>query len=200
MQGYGRVLINDLTVLSGVDPSRYVPANGAAYPNSGFGSQLRQIAQLIKSDLGLEVASLSIGGWDTHSGQGGGQANGQQAGRHADFANGLGAFYRDLGTRMNDVVVVTMTEFGRTAAENDSNGTDHGHASSWFVIGGNVNGGVYGTWPGLMTAQLNDGRYLEHSIDFRDVMGEVLTRHMGNSSLGVLIPSHTFRPVGFLPA
>jgi len=200
VQNYGRVLINDLTVLSGIHPSDYVPANGAVYPNSGFGSQLRQIAQLIKSDLGLEVASLSIGGWDTHSGQGGGQTNGQQSQRHQDFANGLGAFYRDLGTRMNDVVIVTMTEFGRTAAENDSAGTDHGHAGAWFAIGGNVAGGIYGAWPGLATSQLEDGRYLDHSIDFRDVMGEVLTRHMGNANLTTLIPNHSFQPVGFLPA
>jgi uncharacterized protein (DUF1501 family) len=200
VQGYGRVLINDLTVLSGVDPSTYVPANGAVYPSTGFGSQMRQIAQLIKADLGLEVASLSIGGWDTHSGQGGGQPSGQQSQRHQDFANGIAAFHRDLGTRMNDVLVVTMTEFGRTAAENDSNGTDHGHASAWFVVGGGVIGGIHGQWPGLATAQLNGGRYLEHSIDFRDVMGEVLVAHMGNSNLSPLIPNHSFQPVGFLAA
>jgi uncharacterized protein (DUF1501 family) len=198
VQENGRVIINDLAVLSGINPNTYVPANGAVYPNSGYGTQLRQIAQLIKADLGLEVAALSIGGWDTHSDQGGGQTNGQQARRHQDFAQGIAAFATDLGTLMQDVVIVTMTEFGRTAEENASRGTDHGHASAWFVAGGPVRGGIYGPWPGLSTAQLEDGRYLDHSIDFRDVMGEILSVHMGNNQLGVLLPGHTFQPVGFL--
>ncbi len=198
VQQNGRVIINDLAVLSGINPSSYVPANGALYPSSGFGTQLRQIAQLLKAGLGLEVAALSIGGWDTHSDQGGGQTNGQQASRHRDFANGIAALHTDLGALMQDVVIVTMTEFGRTSQENASRGTDHGHASAWFVAGGAVRGGVYGTWPGLAPSQLNDQRYLEHSIDFRDVMGELLTRHMGNTQLGALLPDHTFQAVGFL--
>jgi uncharacterized protein (DUF1501 family) len=198
VQENGRVIINDLAVLSGIDPNTYVPANGAVYPNSGYGTQLRQIAQLVKAGLGLEVAALSIGGWDTHSDQGGGQSNGQQARRHQDFAQGIAAFATDLGTLMQDVVIVSMTEFGRTAQENASRGTDHGHASTWFVAGGPVRGGIYGAWPGLSTAQLEDQRYLDHSIDFRNVMGEILSRHMGNNQLGVLLPGHTFQPVGFL--
>jgi uncharacterized protein (DUF1501 family) len=198
VQEHGRVMVNDLAVLSGIDPNTYVPANGAVYPNTGYGRQLKQIAQLIKSGLGLEIAALSIGGWDTHSDQGGGEATGQQARRHQEFANGISALYTDMGTQMADVVVMTMTEFGRTAADNGSRGTDHGHASAWFVAGGSVNGGVYGGWPGLAPNQLLSGRYLDHSLDFRDIMGEVLTRHMGSTNLAALLPGYTARPVGFL--
>jgi uncharacterized protein (DUF1501 family) len=197
VQNNGRVIINDLAVLSGIDPNTYVPENGATYPSSGYGTQLRQIAQLIKAGLGLEVAALSIGGWDTHSSQGG--ANGQQASRHRDFSTGIAALYKDLGpARMDDVVIVTMTEFGRTAEENASNGTDHGHASAWFACGGKVNGGIYGAWKGLSPSQLFDGRYLDHSIDYRSVMGEILTKHMGNTNLNVLLPGYTPAAIGLL--
>jgi uncharacterized protein (DUF1501 family) len=198
VQEHGRVMVNDLAVLSGINPNTYVPANGAVYPSSGYGRQLRQIAQLIKAGLGLEVAALSIGGWDTHSDQGGGEANGQQARRHQDFAAGIAALYTDLGAQASDVVIVTMTEFGRTSADNASRGTDHGHASAWFVAGGSVRGGIYGGWPGLAPTQLLSGRYLDHSLDFRDVLGEILTRHMGNSNVGALLPGHTLSPVGLL--
>ncbi|MCK6554510.1 DUF1501 domain-containing protein [Candidatus Binatia bacterium] len=198
VQNSGRVVINDLAVLSEVDPRSYVPANGAVYPNSTFGTQLRQVAQLVKVGLGLEIAALSIGGWDTHTDQGGGQTNGQQSRRHQDFARGIAALYADLGPMMQDVVVLTMTEFGRTARENDNRGTDHGHAGAWFVAGHAVRGGMYGAWPGLGTAQMVRGRYLDHSLDFRDVMGDVLTRHMGNTDLATLLPGHTYTPVGFM--
>jgi uncharacterized protein (DUF1501 family) len=195
---HGRAVVNDLAVLSGVDVAGYQPANGAVYPSSTFGRQMRQIAQLVKSDVGLEVAALSIGGWDTHSSQGGGESSGQQASRHRDFAGGIGGFYADLGARMNDVTIVTMTEFGRTAAENGSGGTDHGNAAAWFVAGGAVRGGVYGTWPGLTTPALLHGRYLSHNIDFRNVMGDVLTRHLGAIDLATILPGHTYRPVGLM--
>ncbi|MGD9764057.1 MAG: DUF1501 domain-containing protein [Candidatus Binatia bacterium] len=193
---HGRAVVNDLAVLSGVDTAAYRPANGAVYPSSGYGRQLRQIAQLIKEDVGLETAALSIGGWDTHSSQGGGEPTGQQARRHQDFAAGIAALYTDLGTRMSDVTIVTMTEFGRTSADNGSGGTDHGHAAAWFVAGGAVRGGVYGTWPGLGPTQLLRGRYLNHSIDFRDVMGDVLSAHLSNANIAAVLPGHTYRPVG----
>ena len=196
--GTGRAVVNDLAVLSGIDTSTYQPANGAAYPNSGYGRQLRQIAQLIKSDVGLEVAALSIGGWDTHSNQGGGEANGQQARRHQDFAGGIAALYTDLGARIADVTIVTMTEFGRTSAENGSAGTDHGNATAWFVAGGDVRGGVYGSWPGLAENQLSRGRYLAQTVDFRDVLGDVLTNHLGSTNLASILPGHTYRPVGLI--
>ncbi len=194
---FGRVLVNDLAVLSGIDTDSYVVENGANYPNSTFGRQMRQVAQLIKEGVGLEVAALSIGGWDTHSGQGG--ATGRQASRHGDFSAGLAALYTDLGpSRQDDVLTVTMTEFGRTALENASGGTDHGHAGAWFVIGGAVNGGVYGAWPGLDVDSMVRGRYLNHSIDFRDVMAEIVANHLGNADLATVIPGHTPTPLGIV--
>jgi uncharacterized protein (DUF1501 family) len=197
--GHGRAVVNDLAVLSDINTATYVPANGAAYPNSTFGRQMRQIAQLIKEDVGLEVASLSIGGWDTHSNQGAGEANGQQARRHQDFAAGIAALYVDLGPRIADVTIVTMTEFGRTSAENGSLGTDHGHASAWFVAGGDVRGGIYGTWPGLGANNLLRGRYLNHSVDFRNVMGDLVANHLGNpASIANVLPGHSYTPVGLI--
>lgn len=196
--GTGRAVVNDLAVLSGIDTASYQPANGAAYPNSTYGRQLRQIAQLIKSDAGLEVAALSSGGWDTHSNQGAGEANGQQARRHQDFAAGIAALYADLGARIADVTILTMTEFGRTSAENGSFGTDHGNAASWFVAGGDVRGGIYGTWPGLAGDRLSRGRYLAHTVDFRDVMGDVLANHLGSSDLATILPGHRYQPLGIV--
>ncbi len=196
--GHGRAVVNDLAVLSGIDPNGYQPANGAAYPASPFGRQLRQIAQVIKSDLGLEVAALSIGGWDTHSNQGGGEGSGQQARRHQDFAGGIAALYDDLGAGIADVTILTMTEFGRTAAQNGSFGTDHGNASAWFVAGGDVRGGIYGSWPGLASDQLSNGRYLSHSVDFRDIMGDVLSHHLGSSDLATILPGHSYQPLGII--
>lgn len=195
----GRAVVNDLAVLSGVDPSTYVPANGAVYPNSTLGRQLRQVAQLIKAGLGLELAAVSIGGWDTHDGQGGGAPGGTQARRLQDFGGGIAALWTDLGPAlMLDVTVLTMTEFGRTAAQNGNGGTDHGHAGAWFAAGGSVRGGIYGNWPGLAAQNMVRGRYLNHSIDFRDVMGDVLTRHLGNQDVANVLPGHTYRPVGFM--
>jgi len=197
--GSGQAVINDLAVLSGIDPSTYRPANGAAYPSSAYGTQLRQVAQLIKADLGLEVAALSIEGWDTHSSQGGGETSGQQARRLLDFATGIMALWTDLGPAlMRDVTVMTMTEFGRTAADNDSGGTDHGHATAWFVAGGSVRGGIYGSWPGLSAQRLYHGRYLDHSIDFRNVMGDVVVHHLGNPDVADVLPGFTYQPIGLI--
>jgi uncharacterized protein (DUF1501 family) len=195
----GRVVVNDLTVLSGIDTISYRPANGALYPTSTYGVQLRQVAQLIKSGVGLEVAALSIGGWDTHNNQGGGESTGQQARRHQDFAAGIAALWTDLGPgAMVDVTVLTMTEFGRTAAENGNGGTDHGHAASWFVAGGSVRGGIYGSWPGLSVPNLVRGRYLDHSIDFRNLMGDVLVRYLGNPDVADVLPGFNYQPVGVI--
>lgn len=194
---HGRAVVNDLAVLGGIDVTSYRPANGAVYPSSFFGRQMSQVAQLIKGDLGLEIAAVSIGGWDTHNGQGGGESTGTQAKRHQDFAGGIAALRADLGaSAMRDVAIVTMTEFGRTAADNGSGGTDHGHAASWFVVGGSVRGGVYGTWPGMTTQNLVRGRYLNHSVDFRNVMGDLLTRHLGNADVADVLPGFSYQPVG----
>ena len=195
---FGKTAVRDLSVINSIDPSQYSPANGAVYPDSSYGQQLQQTAQLIKAGVGLEVAALNIGGWDTHRNQGSGNVDGRQFQRFQEFAKGIAAFYTDLGGRMNDVVILTMTEFGRTAAENGSKGTDHGNASTWFVIGKSVQGGIYGVWPGLRTEQLYLGRYLKHNIDFRNVFGEVLTQHLGNTSLNLVFPGYAYQPVGFL--
>lgn len=197
VQGSGRVMVNDLTVLSGIDTASYVPANGAVYPSTNVGRQFKQIAQLIKQDVGLETVSLSIGGWDTHDNEGG--AVGYMADRMKDMSGCIRAFYTDLGSRMDDVLVMTMSEFGRTSAQNANGGTDHGHATVWFVVGRPVTGGVYGTWPGLASNQLQDGRYLNHSVDYRNVMAEVMVRHMGEPNVGTVIPNWTYAPIGFLP-
>jgi len=164
-----------------------IPVSGERYPAGRFGVGLAQIARLIKADVGLEVAFTEIGGWDTHANQGG--ATGQLANRLAELAEGLAAFYRDLGDRMDDVVVLTMSEFGRTARENGNRGTDHGHANVMFAMGGRVRGGkVYGRWPGLAPEALNEGRDLALTTDFRAVCGEVLTRHLGQKELTKIFP------------
>jgi uncharacterized protein (DUF1501 family) len=175
--------------LKRVDPAQHRPANGAVYPRGDFGRSMLQIAQLIKSNIGLEIAFAEIGGWDHHVNEGG--ARGQLANLLRQFGAGLAAFARDLGDRMDDVVLVTLSEFGRTAAENGSGGTDHGHANAMFVLGGGVRGGrLYGTWPGLDRSQLYEGRDLALTTDFRDVLGEVLTRHLGAGRLDRIFPGH----------
>ena len=179
-----------MRMLRAADPQRYRPANGAAYPRSQFGQRLRQIAQLIRADVGLEVAFADVGGWDTHVNQGG--ASGQLALRLGDFAQGIAAFVADLGDRMDDVLVLTMSEFGRMARENGTRGTDHGHAGAMFAIGGPVRGGrVHGRWPGLAREQLHDGRDLALTTDFRAVFGEAVTRHLGAAEPERIFPGFT---------
>lgn len=185
--------LNQISALRGLRSNGYRPSNGAKYPQSDFGKALANIAQLIKARQGLEVATVDIGGWDTHSDQGA-----RQPQRLAELASGMSALYKDLTAHRNELVILTMTEFGRTAKENASRGTDHGNASAWLALGGGVNGGIYGEWPGLSTGQLYQGRYLAQSIDFRDVMGEVLRRHLQATSLSAILPNHNPRAVGFL--
>lgn len=188
--------------LEAAHPGRLRPANGAAYPSSPFGRALQQIAQLIKSDLGLEIAFTDVGGWDTHVNQG--ASEGQLAGRLADFGRALAAFATDLGERLADVTVLTMSEFGRTVAENGTNGTDHGHATAMMVMGGSTRGGrVYGRWPTLDPAGLFEGRDLAVTTDFRDLFAEVLVRHLGATDLDVVFPgyqSDSGRWLDLLPA
>ena len=155
----GGEMIEAMKILRAANPTKYQPREGAEYPRSPFGQRLRQIAQLIKADVGLEVAFADVGGWDTHVNQGG--ATGQLANRLSDFARSVDALVTDLGDRMEDVVILTMSEFGRTARQNGSGGTDHGHAGCLFVIGGPGKGGrVFGRWPGLEQEQLNVGSAL----------------------------------------
>jgi uncharacterized protein (DUF1501 family) len=175
-------------MLKTADPSKYQPENGAEYPRSGYGEALRQIAQLIKADVGLEVAFAEAGGWDTHVNQG--SSVGQLAGRLDDFARGIAALARDLGDRMSDVVILTMSEFGRAVAENGNRGTDHGHGNAMMIIGGqNVRGGkVYGRWPGLAREQRYEGRDLAVTTDFRSVFSEVVRGHLSVTDTTTIFP------------
>jgi uncharacterized protein (DUF1501 family) len=174
------------------------PDNGAEYPRSAFGEALRQVAQLIKADLGLEVAFTELGQWDHHANEG--AAVGQLAIRLDDFARGIAAFNQDLGDRMADVVLVTMSEFGRTLKENGARGTDHGHGNAMLILGGPVKGGkVYGRWPGLEPTQLWEGRDLAITSDFRDVFAEIVTGHLGARDVSGIFPGYTYKQrLGFL--
>jgi uncharacterized protein (DUF1501 family) len=170
----------------------YVPANGVQYPNSAFGQSLMQIAQLVKSRVGLQVAFAEVGGWDTHANQG--AERGQLANRLKEFGDALASLYLDLGDRMNNIVIMSMTEFGRAIRQNGSGGTDHGHASSLLIAGGPVKGGkVYGEWPGLASEQLHDGRDLAVTTDFRTVFSNVLTDHMRVGDASRIFPGFSQR-------
>ncbi|MCP5053618.1 MAG: DUF1501 domain-containing protein [bacterium] len=175
-----------------LDPGSYTPDNGTVYPETEFAGQLKEIAQLIKAGVGLETATIDVGGWDTHSGQGNGE-NGRLADQLTLLDGGLAAVVADLGEWMEKVVILVTTEFGRTAAENGSGGTDHGHATSMFVLGGNINGGrILGQWPGLVTEQLYEGRDLAVTTDFRRLFGEVLEQHMKCNNLGHVFPGYDY--------
>jgi uncharacterized protein (DUF1501 family) len=176
--------------LAQANPGQYQPDNGAQYPTSDFGKGLLQVAQLIKADLGLEVACVDLGGWDTHSAEG--VTSGHLPDLLNDLSTSLHAFATDLGSRMSGVTVVTMSEFGRRVKENASGGTDHGSGSCMFVLGGQVNGGkVYGRWPGLAPEQLYGPGDLAPTTDFRTVLGEVVEKRLGNSALDSVFPGFT---------
>jgi uncharacterized protein (DUF1501 family) len=180
-------------ILKSADPQKQQPENGAVYPNGPLGNSLKQVAQLIKSNVGLEVAFTDVSGWDTHAGEGG--AQGQLANNLTNFSNAIAAFTQDLGSRMGDVVLVTMSEFGRTVRENGNRGTDHGHANVMIVLGGGVKGGkVYGKWPGLSSQQLYENRDLAITTDFRDVFSELLTKQLNVPSLKSVFPGYDASP------
>lgn len=175
----------------------------AAYPDTGLAKNLREVARLIKADIGLEVAEIDFGGWDTHNNQGG--ATGGYANRVRELTEGLSAFTTDLADRLEDVLVVTMSDFGRTARENGSRGTDHGWANCMLALGGPARRAakqagkpVIGTWPGLESHQLNQGRDLKDTTDFRDVLAEIVSVHLGNEHLKTVLPDHEFKPVGLV--
>lgn len=185
----GKETFEAVNFLKRANPRRYRPENGAVYPASQLGRSLEQIAQLIKAGVGLEVAFAETNGWDTHINQGG--SRGQLANLLRDFATSIAAFADDLGTRMDDVIVLTMSEFGRTARENGSRGTDHGHGNAMLVLGNSVEGGkVYGEWKGLSNDQLNEGRDLPVTTDFRDVFAEAASKHLGVKALSKLFPNY----------
>jgi uncharacterized protein (DUF1501 family) len=200
MQAAERETFEAVAMLQAIERRPYIPAAGADYPRGRFGGSLRQIAQLIKSDVGVEIAFADIGGWDHHVDELGPRpSEGALANLLREYAQALSAFWKDMGDRMSDVVVVTMSEFGRTARENGNRGTDHGHANSMFVMGGGVKGGkVYGQWPGLGKEQLYEGRDLAVTTDFRDVLGELVSRHLGNPSLKTVFPGYDVKAVGLV--
>ena len=197
LHGTGEETFDAVKMLKTADPGKYTPAAGANYPKGRFGDSLRQLAQLIKANLGVQVAFADIGGWDHHVNEG--ATEGQLANVLGDFSQSLAAFWTDLGDLGEDTVVVTMSEFGRTARENGNRGTDHGHANVMFVLGGPVKGGkVYGRWPGLDQSQLYEGRDLALTTDFRQVIGEAVARHMGNKDLANVFPGYDNQPGKFL--
>jgi uncharacterized protein (DUF1501 family) len=190
LHGTGRETFEAVRMLKSANAAQLRPANNAQYPRSRLGESLRQIAQLIRADVGLEIAFTDAGGWDTHVGQGAEQ--GQLANRLRDFGASLAAFAQDLGDRMGDVLVLTMSEFGRTVAENGNRGTDHGHATAMLLLGGGVRGGkVYGRWPGLAREQLYEGRDLAVTTDFRTLFAEVAGRQLGIARPATLFPGWT---------
>jgi uncharacterized protein (DUF1501 family) len=187
LHGTGTETFEAIDTLRKIDMNKFPPEPGADYPKSGLGQRLQQIGVMIKANIGVEVLFVDCGGWDSHVNEGG--AQGQLANLLQDLGQSLAAFHQDMGDRMSDIVMVTMSEFGRTAKENGNHGTDHGHANCMFVMGGDVKGGhVYGKWPGLDDHELNEGRDLALTTDFRTVVSEILTRHLGVKDLAPVFP------------
>jgi uncharacterized protein (DUF1501 family) len=193
----GKESFEAMKILKSADVKSYRPANGAVYPASPLGNSLKQIAQLIKMDVGTEIAFAECGGWDTHFNQG------TEAGTFArnveDLSNSITAFWTDLGQLQDDVEVMTMTEFGRTVHQNGSNGTDHGRGSCMFILGNDVNGGkVHGKVPELAVENLEDRRDLPVTTDFRAVFDEVATAHLRIRDNGKLFPEWKGSGIGVM--
>ncbi|GIV76096.1 DUF1501 domain-containing protein [Litorilinea aerophila] len=200
----GLQTLNAVDVIEWASPDEYTPGNGAAYPDTEFGRNLQSVAQMIKMQLGLRVATVDLGGWDTHEYQGD-EGGGYFASQLGQLSQGLAALYTDLsnvnGTdHTRRLTMVVMSEFGRSFRANESRGTDHGHGNVMLVLGGQVNGGrVYGQWPGLHTDQLYDRRDLEITTDYRRVLSELLIRRLGNPNLGTIFPGYTdYQPLGIV--
>jgi len=197
LHGTGQETFEAVKMLKATDPAHYKPSPGANYPNGAFGDNMKQIAQLLKANLGVEAAFTDIGGWDTHQNQG--STEGQLANRLRDFSDSIAAFWRDMGQGAENITLVTMSEFGRTAHQNGTGGTDHGHANTMFVLGGQVKGGkVYGKWPGLADHQLNEGRDLAITTDYRQVLGEVVSKTIGATNLETTFPGAKLNQKQFL--
>ena len=196
LRGTGTETFEAIDMLRKADPAKYQPEHGADYGKSRLGQSLQQIGQLVKADIGTEVLFVDCGGWDNHVNEGG--AQGQLSNLLRDLGQGMAAFRQDMGDRMENIVFVTMSEFGRTAKENGNRGTDHGHANCMFLMGGPVKGGrVYGRWPGLNEGQLNEGRDLALTTDFRSVLGEILSKHLGIGNLSPVFPGFDNDPRKF---
>jgi len=189
--------IEGVDVIKGATAGNYQP--NATYPKGEFGRRLQEAARLIKTRIGVEVIEIDYGGWDTHQNQGG--VIGSYSKLVQTLSDGLAAFHQDMGELMKDTLVLTISDFGRTAAENGTGGTDHGWANCMLAMGGAVNkvpAPVISHWPGLAKEQLHQGRDLLHTTDFRDVLGEVVTEHLGNPMLKKVLPNHEFKPVGLV--
>lgn len=197
LHGTGSETFEAIKMLKAANPAQYKPATGVIYPNGPFGNDLKQIAQLMKANLGVEAAFADIGGWDTHQNQG--DATGQLANRLKEFSDAISAFWQDMGPEAENITLVTMSEFGRTARQNGTGGTDHGHANVMFVLGGNVRGGkVYGQWPGLSEEQLNEGRDLAVTTDFRKVLAETVHQSIGSKDFDFIFPGAQLQSGNFL--
>jgi uncharacterized protein (DUF1501 family) len=193
LQASGKQTFDALKMIDSINRAPYVPANRAQYQGE-FGRSLQQIARLIKADVGVEVAFADVGGWDHHSNEAPQLTNLLQ-----QFGGSLAAFARDMGDRMEDITLVTMSEFGRTVREDGNNGTDHGHGNVMMILGGPVRGGrVYGEWPGLQPEQLYERRDLAITTDFRAVLGELVSDHLGQNSNQVFPGYSRGAPIGLL--
>ncbi len=197
LSGEGSETFEAVRMLKATDPAHYQPAVGVSYPNTPFANSMKQVAQLLKANLGVEAAFADIGDWDTHQGQG--STNGRLANRLKEFSEAIASFWKDMGQDAEKITLVTMSEFGRTAKQNGTGGTDHGHGNVMFVLGGGVRGGhVYGRWPGLAPEQLNEGRDLAITTDFRQVLGELTQRTLGTRDLASVFPGAALSPDHFL--
>jgi uncharacterized protein (DUF1501 family) len=197
LRGTGSEMFEAVKMLQAADPTEYTPAPGANYPNGQFGNSLRQIAQLLKANLGIEAAFTDMGGWDTHQNQG--NVTGQLANRLKEFSEGIAAFWTDIGNQPGHVVLVTISEFGRTVHQNGTGGTDHGHANVMLILGRDVQGGqVYGKWPGMRQEQLYEARDLAVTTDFRQVLGEAAYKTLGATNLGLVFPGSSLQRDHFL--
>ncbi|RUA16957.1 MAG: hypothetical protein DSY55_03050 [Clostridia bacterium] len=187
-----KMVFESVSVMERLAETSYQPDHNAIYPedDEGFGAAMKQIAQIIKADIGLEVASLDAGGWDTHEAQG--TLDGYLDAQFELLARGLSAFYADMGDAMRRITLVVMSEFGRTIDENGSQGTDHGHGNAMFILGGGVQGGqVFGRWPTLAPEARDDSDDLAITTDYRDVLAEMLQRRLGNNAIDIIFPGFT---------
>ena len=190
-----RAALQAMDVLRTVHERRVEPANGAAYPEGAFGQRLRQATQLIKADIGLEVISCDLDGWDTHDWQGG--TRGRLASLQLQLAEALHAFATDLGPDLDRVLVLVTTEFGRTLAQNGTGGTDHGRAGVAWLLGGKVRGGqLHGRWPGIAPGDLHKGRELQQTTDFRSLLIKVLEGHLKCADAGAVFGKFKSTPLG----
>ena len=197
LQETGKESFEAMKLLQKADVRNYKPANNVLYPTSPLGNSLKQVAQLIKMEVGLEVAFAESTGWDTHFNQG--TDNGVFARNAADLSNSMAALWNDLSAYQDDVMVMTMTEFGRTVHQNGTGGTDHGRASCNFILGNGVAGGeVHGKVATLAVENLEDGRDLPVTTDFRSVFSEVADHHLGIANDKVLFPDWEGKTIGVM--